>query len=682
MSQKIYIFANKTTTIYFIIKNQTIMKKFYTLLVTALITINGLSQNLNWPGSFQSFDIIPNNTHSIKELCPYDIYAKLQYNTATFHAITGYNDSDVLKIDIMSQGQYAGLVIDLQDLDFYSIFYDYSQTSNRHQKTFYVNASLEEHRWTQYAIILVPLNSDISNISMNVEGLWYDGNDSSGQPIYSKDPSVNFNLNGILKSNVFTVTIPKNIDYNIFTCNANTDMKLLAFYDGHFHFCDNYKGTGDVNWAADARIKIPKSYSDETRKVQFIAFGSNLTNSIADIFVAQGPEVSDTIILNRFPNYKADDVIVTAPSNTDYNCYGFAEGVFCNNPSPYSSFSWVANLVSSNYNSDFWEYYGYTSSGATEENSVLDIWQYNWQFTHASVKHGTKYAIGYGWESKFGQGKRFMHPRYALESDDVPAMYYPYGHVQLHYIENPYFVAQNVQVENVEFSDTELSKINHICTLILDEDRDEFEKRYESVKEIVWKYGISNLNLLNIENDYQKLIALCKKSPEVLGLVYKKLINADDLAMQLLSDVTLKENKNLMVKMWQYHPRKELEKLSPTQIYRSDVSNATLYAKMLLEKTYGQSGDLANGFSYSDDDNVFYATTNENELTVNFFLKNEAKVSILLSEAGSIKSVKAILNEKTLTTGNHTVKYIVPKHGIYVISYNINDRIYTKKITI
>lgn len=106
-----------------------------------------------------------------------------------------------------------------------------------------------------------------------------------------------------------------------------------------------------------------------------------------------------------------------------YNCISWAGGIT-------SHWVWPADSLSSYSAPDslsafdiFFASRGFTRTGATEDNSVIDLWSrydsvlFKSEYTHASIrKRADSNAHGYDWESKAGALIRAFHPRYALAS--------------------------------------------------------------------------------------------------------------------------------------------------------------------------------------------------------------------------------------------------------------------------
>ncbi len=146
----------------------------------------------------------------------------------------------------------------------------------------------------------------------------------------------------------------------------------------------------------------------------------------------------------------------------------------------------------------------YTREGATEANSVIDLWSWDsslgpWtEFMHASVRRpGNDHPHGYDWESKNASDERFFHPRYAIRGDlenGDPEV--EYGQVVARYrpVEGTIAAAAGatpigfadaekaglVQSEHVVFTDSEEAKLARLEGSIPEAVKEAFEAKHQA----------------------------------------------------------------------------------------------------------------------------------------------------------------------------------------------------------
>lgn len=162
---------------------------------------------------------------------------------------------------------------------------------------------------------------------------------------------------------------------------------------------------------------------------------------------------------NNFPNLTDDDAIRSAPNTGTYNCISWSGGITSSWVWPPSSLS-TYNCSNNNLLLCFDNFYSnnpvrypgawnYTRTGATVNNSVVDLWKTASSYTHASVfKPGNNHPHGYDWESKPGSTNRTFHPRNALEQPNW------YGAVSNYYRPTGTF-ARTAGAENAITSDAD-----------------------------------------------------------------------------------------------------------------------------------------------------------------------------------------------------------------------------------
>ena len=635
----------------------------------------------------EQFDICPFD--SVYGVCPYDIYAKLHFDVGTANVTTDWGGFDRISIYTEAYAACLGIFFDTESPDtcFHTFIVPQADPwTPLSSRIFRFN--VDSGAYTRYCVLFLPLSLTMGLPNLFIHGRVDGEYESSGT--FETEYTVSFS--GKVQNTVFHCHLPNDDKYNIFTCNSNADMNMLISYDGNILYNDNYEGTGDVDWGNNSRINIPYNNQNDSVIFSLLLWGDSEEKIIGDstVYVLQDSVITDLFIAKNlhmsehnqsilFPNYKEDDAIITDKGGGDYNCFVFAQG-FPHESYSFSAFSWNTHLASVQNNVYDWGIY--TCYGATEENSVLDMWFKDGEMTHVSVKSGTKHAMGYAWESKLGVNPRVMHPRYAL-TNDLPNIN-GYGHVGLHFILKPQDeITEIAYIENVNFSDTDLKTIQKMVDQEPLFKQVEFEKYYSKVCEIVKDYYVSNLSLLNHYSEYKTLLDFCKDNPNILGRVFQKLNDGDELAMQIIADFAIKGNEDVMDWMWSYHPRKEVACAKPEEIFRSDISNATLFVKGLLKKMNKFSDkESLQGFTYSDEKDSFQIKIIDREICLSFLLNERETITISYVNNSLGNNGKFVVENKLFEKGRHNVYFKVSESGLYIISYIVNGNIYTKKVVV
>lgn len=492
--------------------------------------------------------------------------------------------------------------------------------------------------------------------------------------------------------------------YTIFTTNSTTDVEmfLLGQNDSLIAHCDNYTAQSLYNWGTNPRVNmqgnenlkavilIPhRTYLDQRDDYEIegddYVFVDTIPAGTADLYLGckyynfrYGLDHGNT-----FPNLLDADAILSDPQRyygmgIDYDCFAWALGYysyyFHRN---YGGVTTVNGLISY-YNNE-----GYTTTGATEANSEIDIWEHNDTCTHASVRSYTNgRSYGYDWESKDGFHGRFMHPRYALENDgneydDA------YGHVAAYMIKNPEHVSREVIIENVEFSDEELETIGDMVSRSANAEEKAFEGTYTAMMREIKGSHVSNPALFyRVSDKYRKVVELCVNSPHAQGYVMRELSHGDIIAAYVLLDVRRLDSQ--AEKRMEQVRIPELQIDEATQrIVRPDLSEATLYAKsLLLERGEAKSYDsFANDVRYSNNEDAFSVKTNGRQFEIDLLLDHVSTVSLVVSRYGTTTS-QIILNQKSLNVGSFHYAVDVKEAGIYTISYIENGHLFCKKISV
>lgn len=515
-----------------------------------------------------------------------------------------------------------------------------------------------------------------------------------------------------ISNNGFRCTLDRKYEYNTFTCHSTCD-PIIWIEEGEnapgkiFAFNDDYAGEDDFCWGVNARIK--KRYTRPVHAVQVSSWGSYYSIGTCDLYAkCKNSNVwtrmghyglLEDSLMHSFPNLREDDAIQSSPGSDVYNCISWSGGITSYWEWPLSQSSTFYSVDSLTAFDNFYASRGLTRVGATEENSVVDLWAgpiLFWEndstppsgfveFTHASVRKGAdSFAHGYDWESKPGILIRTFHPRYALSG---PA----YGNVVEYYIKNNVSTSTfeeelaigTSRIEYVDYSSSEKEFISHKIDGINRDVLSRFNTLYDKWDTITAHTIYSNPKQIANCQEYEELLDLCKQNQDLIYAVYDKLGKESNIsAVTLVEDLTLgnKQNQDIMQNV-----RKEsLTRLNQKdcKIIRPIHSNVMLYVKELLalEKSELYKDDKSNDSSYNNNAD-FSVSSLSNNISIDFTLSESSKVTLNTLDLNN-NVVANIVNNSILDSGKHSYSMSLTKSGIYLVQLFINGRVNIKKIII
>lgn len=485
--------------------------------------------------------------------------------------------------------------------------------------------------------------------------------------------------NNCIQCNICTDSI-----VNIFTWNSSANPKICAVSGTNpglvIAYNDDYDGSGDVIWGNEARIKGQFSTSVNQIIVfedYYVPNSSNLNyHPFTDIYIGCKSVLNSSFL---YPYYLEDDIIVSAPISTHYNCYSWAGGRWRYWEQPYDIYSQYYSTDTLRAFDNYFLSCGLTRIGATEDNSVVDLWRLssgNRRFSHASVKsQSNNYALGYGWESKMSSSQRVFHPRYALNGG--------FGNVYCYYkkIENENYVNGEEIYENIVFNHDEITmlheQVNAIPTGIIEE----FSKAFEIVKLDIYKSQLSDLNCFENNLLYAKLLALCNRYPTLTKYVFLKLNDCELLALKIMEDYFKEDEVGAFKLIREYNDLGNSPNGKKT--VHTLFSNAILHAKLLLfAEVYGTTdGFFLKDTTFSTNKDIMNAVTKGNQIEVELNLRDDKFVIINLTTKGG-QPINILEEGRKLKSGCHKYTTQVPSSGEYYINCNCNNEIYYKLIKI
>ncbi|NOR48353.1 MAG: hypothetical protein GQ533_09985 [Methanosarcinaceae archaeon] len=364
-------------------------------------------------------------------------------------------------------------------------------------------------------------------------------------------------------------------------------------------FNDDYSGSGDFNWGLASRVK--QQFSPDIRYALVSSYSSYNPTGTADLYM----KLDNSDITSFFPNLKADDAIKSAPASSAYNCISWSGGIT-------NAWHWPPSPSSPWYDSNpltaFDKYYGnnpsrysgawtYTRSGATESNSVVDLWANSDGYTHGSVrKPGNDHPHGYDWESKPGGLMRTLHPRHALSGDD-------YGNVDKYYKQTGTYASmassqtiggltleESIErgltvLEKVELSEDEKAKQSNLIENIPEEVKQEFNTKYRAWKE-TWDNPnlriYSNPRMFTQSRQYEEFLNFCTEQDKTIWpLLFHKYEQGDELVGRTLVNITYNEYGSFLNEIRQ-ESAKERYTAEGAYIAPSENAITMKYIKKLL----------------------------------------------------------------------------------------------------
>lgn len=579
--------------------------------------------------------------------------------------------------------------------------YNISSSSNSNY-AHYLEVFSEPNQSNSYRVLSSGGQATISNIQSSTGGIYVVRVRSShhsttstatvsvnGGSQYTNVPITNYEI---------SYSQPTDNEYNSFLCyksgNGDPYLDLMSYSSNKVYLARNDDGSsysGDFTWGDCPRIKTQLSISSDAALV--FTNSSLYPTCTADIYLGF-PNLSDiSAIVDSFPNFKNGDAIASAPHSGVYRCAAWAVGIWDHSrwppqesPSDYPEYA--------NCNSDldrfdvFFGNFGYTRNGATESNSIIDLWKQSVFFTHVSVRKNTNsdnYPHGYSWESKIGTFPRTFHPRYALEGNK-------YGQVSYYYINNPNStmgqslfenVAEGIMtIENVSFNESEISYINNAIQKIPSYISKELMERYKKWVAVASSSYQSSISSMKNCEEYRSLYNYCDQHRDTRFILFKLLDEDEEMVTYLIRDLLYDKNQKVLEKLKEENLR--VTKMGDAIIYRKPITNVIKFVKFLFSTEDASSQPVAKGISsdlsYSSKKS-FALTKTGRSIEVSFSLKEDAKISLLLYNLNGV-IIDNPLNNKQLNSGHHNYSIILKDSGTYLVVYKENGTTSVKKVII
>ena len=572
------------------------------------------------------------------------------------------------------------------------------RSSSNSSYAHYLEVFNEPNQNNSYRVLSSGGQATISNIQSSTGGIYvvrvrssHHGTTSTatvsvnGGSQYTNVPITNYEI---------SYSQPTDNEYNSFLCyksgNGDPYLDLMSYSSNKVYLARNDDGSsysGEFSWGDCPRIKTQLSISSDAALV--FTNSSLYPTCTADIYLGfpSGFSYSST----DFPNLKADDVIISAPATGDYNCIAWAGGDWENGiTTPF--------FMSYNDAQDWFDNYfgtrGYTRTGATSSNSIIDLWALGGMHTHASIrKHSNSDAIphGYDWESKMGSGCRIYHPRNALEGSSTV---WSYGYVVAYYtivpsscLSNSVFedVAEGrVVIENVSFSEEESLFLDSRLQSFDNQLATDFNLKYQEWKEYITESLLSSSLQMSKNEKYKALYDFCKQHAETKYLIFDILRKNDQKIQILIGDLYYKDHKDMFKGIIEEH-KKNTHK-DGAIIYRSSYTDIMKFAKLMLASDLSENhSDRQNAYKYSglsySNKNAFSVEIEGNAINIYYTIPEEANISVLVYTLDGI-IVQQPMNNLLQSAGRHNISVSLNKSGTYLIVYKMNGTTSVKKVII
>ena len=516
--------------------------------------------------------------------------------------------------------------------------------------------------------------------------------------------------NAVVAGKYYSMPALRGGDINFFTSRITGDTRIFTsrFPASSIRgYNDDYNGSGG-NWPWGLASRIKKNFNgNDSVQYTFVCAYSPASTGVCDIYMGCGNSNLHQSEPNNFPNLTDDDAIRSAPASGSYNCISWSGGITSSWTWPPSSLS-TYNCNSNNYLQCFDNFYSnnpvrypgawnYTRTGATVNNSVVDLWKTASAYTHASVfKPGNNHPHGYDWESKPGGTNRTFHPRNALEQPNW------YGAVSNYYRPTGTF-AKTAGVENAITSDADAirmglavhqkaalsqmadGKLTGLLSRIPPGIINAFEvlyKRWNNTKPAnsslsdPWQY-CQNREYKTLEN-----FANANHYPVML-LIFDKFVRSEDhLCGNLLLSLTLERYGQLLDDVKAEYLRNPYDE-EGQYIIPDDHRNGVLYIEKILRTLEEQTTPepVTDAVTVSVSPNPV-----SDRFTVQVNTIEAAKVSVMVTSAQT--GMKKVLQPETmLAAGTHRfegfVKDFAGSNGnMLAVQVTVNGVLKTMKVMV
>ncbi len=462
-----------------------------------------------------------------------------------------------------------------------------------------------------------------------------------------------------------------------------------------FTYNDNYASKGDYEWNYNSRIKqkLPKII-DVSRMV---ISSSSSFNPIGNCEIYAGSKSSP--ITYYFENLKEDDALASGLASSTYNCISWTGGITsywewpCYPGSAYYIHGEANSLACFDlfYSSErFPGCIRYTRSGATANNSAVDLWGFLnngvYEYTHGSIsKNSDKNHHGYDWESKPGSLTRTFHPRNALSGTSYGKVlqYYRVSNSGTEDSSLESAIANNLAtIDNVKLTSGQEAFILNSINNINSQTRTNFETLYNAWDGI-WNSSIySNPDKIKNCETYTMLLNLCRNNNSLNYLVFDKLNKGIQSVIPLFEDLFISNNSSALNNLLNIQIANNNLKYDADGklIVRTISTNLKHLLKQMLLSNQNMPEKDSQKSQSNPINNNFSINLCQGAVDINIQLEKHSYVSLaILNKDGSI--VKNLITPKEIEAGSYNISTELPSEGLYLVRYMVNGELFVKKVT-
>lgn len=448
----------------------------------------------------------------------------------------------------------------------------------------------------------------------------------------------------------------------------------------------------DFDWGKNARIQMPLKPEEATYYALLASSNPLMEPDTCDFYHSYWNLV-DKNTIKRFPNLKPEDAIESDFGVPYYNCIAWCAGVDNTWVWPKDSISNKTSWYDSLFNNEpvhslsglFQRHDNllkYTREGATEANSVVDLWGIitshgDTIIMHASIRNPfSKNPPGYDWESKLGDNSRLFHPRNALSGIE-------YGQIIAHYR-----IADKEQHENLRQRQLSNEEDPRLSEIVLTED--DILLLNKSILSIPLNEQTLLLDLYeNWKTEIKRIPKTADPWNQKKTIGYKDLMNrltANTSSVLLLFDFFLKGDYFAMIPIQDFalNSCNEIKEswnnimfnMDPDVLYRSSKSKINLFITKIL---YQHLPLLKNSAVYNEK-NVLNITATGNNIQFQIQAYEPSFYSLKIINMDS-NTTRILISSQKIEAGSLTMEYSI-ESGRYLAIYTLNDSFYSKKFII
>ena len=492
--------------------------------------------------------------------------------------------------------------------------------------------------------------------------------------------------NQVVGRNYYAISTPADGKTYNYVATSRTANPMLFVLQGTnsgkvVAYNNDYAGEATYDWEETARVK--QSFNYATSGVLVALDSHDGSEHKFDVYGLLEDAAKERRRLNKIGirNATITDLMISAPTAPQYDGLAWAVGNWQEKACPGEVFSSFDDLES------YFRAYGYTSEGATHDNSVIDVYGDSIHPKAVLVRaFWNELTASYDWEMKQNSLYRYFLPRNAIDSlSGAQVIHFrKMSPFDMWMNEHLTFVGEAVY-ENYNFTTEEWNYIEDNVMEIDDDTYFAFDDLYVLANEVLILSPFNDFSELETAPDYLAIKTLCQNHPELIYQIMERVGYGELLAVKLLGDVFATNHLPSINHMKAYCASHQLTSAG-LPIRRTMQANAMLFIKDLIEVEIDQLNHShpmmsPSGVTHSNDMDAFAVSVNDQSLNISFDLDHDSQVSVNVATPYG-QMIGQQYNNVNLSDGRYDVDVNVGQKGIYVVSYIVNGRIYNKKVTI